>query len=72
MRDLTTPFTNNLAERAISFVQGQVENFSLLSYLGGTANSCAICSYLVTLPKHGFGMLHIIRAIFSEYIVAVA
>ncbi len=25
---------NNLAERAISFAQGQAENFGLLSYLG--------------------------------------
>ena len=33
MRDLCVPFTNNLAERAISFAQGQAENFGLLSYL---------------------------------------
>lgn len=60
MHDLTIPFTNNLAERAISFAQGHTENF------------CAIRSYSDTAPKQGFGMLHAMRAVFSGQALAVA
>lgn len=72
MRDLTVPFTNNLAERAIRMPKVKQRISGCFRSLAGAENFCAIRSYLDTARKQGFGMLDAMRAVFSGQALAVA
>ena len=72
MRDLTVPFTNNLAERAIRMPKVKQRISGCFRTLVSAENFCAIRSYLDTARKQGFGMLHAMRAVFSGQALTVA
>ena len=72
MRDLTVPFTNNLAERAIRMPKVKQRISGCFRTLVGAENFCVIRSYLDTARKQGFGMLHAMQAVFSGQTLALA
>lgn len=72
MRDLTVPFTNNLAERAIRMPKVKQRISGCFRTLIGAENFCVIRSYLDTARKQGFGMLHAMQAVFSGQPLALA
>ena len=72
MRDLSVPFTNNLAERAIRMPKVKQRISGCFRTLPGAENFCTIRSYLDTARKQGFGMLHAMRAVFSGQALALA
>ena len=72
LRDLSVPFTNNLAERAIRMPKVKQRISGYFRTLPGAENFCTIRSYLDTARKQGFGMLHAMRAVFSGQALALA
>ena len=72
MRDLTVPFTNNLAERAIRMPKVKQRISGCFRTLIGAENFCVIRSYLDTARKQGFGMLHAMQAAFAGHPLALA
>jgi transposase len=72
MRDLTVPFTNNLAERAIRMPKVKQRISGCFRTLIGAENFCVIRSYLDTARKQGFGMLHAMQAAFARHPLALA
>jgi transposase len=72
VRDLSVPFTNNLAERAIRMPKVKQRISGCFRTLPGAQNFCTIRSYLDTARKQGFGMLHAMRAVFSGQALALA
>ena len=72
MRDLTVPFTNNLAERAIRMPKVKQRISGCFRTLIGAENFCVIRSYLDTARKQGFGMLHAMQAAFAGQPLALA
>jgi transposase len=72
IRDLTVPFTNNLAERAIRMPKVKQRISGCFRTLIGAENFCVIRSYLDTARKQGFGMLHAMQAAFSGQPLALA
>ena len=66
MHDLSVPFTNNLAERAVRMPKVKQRISGCFRTLVGAENFCTIRSYLDTARKQGFGMLHALQATFSE------
>lgn len=72
MHDLSVPFTNNLAERAIRMPKVKQRISGCFRTLVGAQNFCVIRSYLDTARKQGFGMLHAMQAVFSGQALAVA
>lgn len=65
IHDLSVPFTNNLAERAVRMPKVKQRISGCFRTLIGAENFCVIRSYLDTARKQGFGMLHALQATFS-------
>ena len=72
MHDLSVPFTNNLAERAMRMPKTKQRISGCFRTLAGAENFCVIRSYLDTARKQGFGMLHAMQAVFSGQALVVA
>ena len=72
MHDLSVPFTNNLAERAMRMPKTKQRISGCFRTLIGAENFCVIRSYLDTARKQGFGMLHAMQAVFSGQALVVA
>lgn len=70
--DLSVPFTNNLAERAIRMPKVKQRISGCFRTVPGAQNFCTIRSYLDTARKQGFGMLHAMRAVFSGQALTLA
>ena len=71
MHDLTVPFTNNLAERAVRMPKVKQRISGCFRTLIGAENFCVVRSYLDTARKQGFGMLHALQAVFSGQALAL-
>lgn len=72
MHDLSVPFSNNLAERAIRMSNVKQRISGCFRTLVGAQNFCVIRSYFDTARKQGFGMLHAMQAAFSGQALAVS
>jgi transposase len=66
IRDLTVPFTNNMAERAVRMPKVKQKISGCFRTLVGANNFCVIRSCLDTLRKQGHGMLEVLRRAFSN------
>lgn len=71
MHDLTVPFTNNLAERAVRMPKVKQRISGCFRTLIGAENFCVVRSYLDTARKQGFGMLHALQAVFSGRVLVL-
>ena len=66
IRDLTVPFINNMAERAVRMPKVKQKISGCFRTLVGANNFCVIRSCLDTLRKQGHGMLEVLRRAFSD------
>ena len=72
VRDLTVPFTHNLAERAIRTPKVKQKISGSLRSFEGAENFAIIRSYLDTLRKQGHRMHDALRSVFAGQILQPA
>jgi transposase len=72
VHDLTVPFTNNLAERAIRMPKVKQKISGSFRSLDGAENFAVIRSYLDTMRKQGHRMLDSLRSVFAGQTVQPA